>query len=160
MSHFVKKHPFVIVSSLINAVVLDLFSWVDVCQSSWLWWYNIHNFLTKWEAKSSLSRKVYSSGGPFNVRHQISYRRFHPQPTWSPPKSICQSPWIYSWNHQEDIGNGEDVLISGFGKFCVKEKNDRRGRNPQTGEDLMLGSRRVVGFKCSGKLRERMNGKG
>ena len=56
------------------------------------------------------------------------------------------------------LENNEDVLITGFGKFCVKEKKRRRGRNPATGEDLMLGSRRVVGFKCSGKLRERMNG--
>ena len=58
------------------------------------------------------------------------------------------------------LENGEDVLITGFGKFYVKEKRKRRGRNPQTGEDLMLGSRRVVRFKCSGKLRERMNGEG
>jgi integration host factor subunit alpha len=58
------------------------------------------------------------------------------------------------------LENGEDVLITGFGKFYVKEKRKRRGRNPATGEDLMLGSRRVVGFKCSGKLRERMNGEG
>ena len=56
------------------------------------------------------------------------------------------------------LENGEDVLITGFGKFYVKEKRGRRGRNPATGEDLMLGSRRVVGFKCSGKLRDRMNG--
>jgi integration host factor subunit alpha len=49
------------------------------------------------------------------------------------------------------------VLITGFGKFYVKEKRERRGRNPATGEDLMLESRRVVGFKCSDKLRERMN---
>jgi len=55
------------------------------------------------------------------------------------------------------LENGEDVLITGFGKFYVKEKRERRGRNPATGEDLMLGSRRVVGFKCSDKLRERMN---
>jgi len=55
------------------------------------------------------------------------------------------------------LENGEDVLITGFGKFYVKEKKERRGRNPATEEDLMLGSRRVVGFKCSGKLRERMN---
>jgi len=48
-------------------------------------------------------------------------------------------------------------MITGFGKFYVKEKGERRGRNPATGEDLMLGSRRVVGFKCSGKMRERMN---
>ncbi len=53
--------------------------------------------------------------------------------------------------------SGEDVLISGFGKFCVKEKKKRRGRNPATGEDMLLSPRRVVTFKCSGKLRERIN---
>ncbi len=58
---------------------------------------------------------------------------------------------------KETLENGEDVMITGFGKFYVKEKKERRGRNPATGKDLMLGSRRVVGFKCSGKLRERMN---
>jgi len=52
---------------------------------------------------------------------------------------------------------GEDILISGFGKFCVKEKRERRGRNPETGEDMMLAPRRVVTFKCSGKLRDRTN---
>jgi integration host factor subunit alpha len=58
------------------------------------------------------------------------------------------------------LANGEDVLISGFGKFCVKEKRERRGRNPQTGDDLILGSRRVVTFRCSGVLRQKMNGRG
>ena len=53
--------------------------------------------------------------------------------------------------------NGDDVLISGFGKFCIKEKKARRGRNPATGEDLTLDPRRVVTFKCSGKLREKIN---
>ena len=52
----------------------------------------------------------------------------------------------------------EDVLISGFGKFTVKTKGERRGRNPATGEDLMLEPRRVVTFKCSGKLRDTLNG--
>ena len=52
----------------------------------------------------------------------------------------------------------EDVLISGFGKFCVKEKAERRGRNPATGNALMLEPRKVVTFKCSGNLRERING--
>ena len=52
----------------------------------------------------------------------------------------------------------EDVLISGFGKFCVKEKAPRRGRNPATGTDMELWGRRVVTFKCSGKLREKING--
>jgi integration host factor subunit alpha len=54
--------------------------------------------------------------------------------------------------------NGEDVMISGFGKFCVKKKNERRGRNPATGEDLMLESRRVVVFRCSPVLRDKVNG--
>ena len=57
------------------------------------------------------------------------------------------------------LENGEDILISGFGKFSVKEKNERKGRNPQTREDLMLGERRVVRFRCSGRLRDKINGK-
>ena len=58
------------------------------------------------------------------------------------------------------LENGEDVLISGFGKFCVKEKSKRRGRNPQTGEDLMLGARRIVTFRCSSTLRDKINENG
>jgi len=54
---------------------------------------------------------------------------------------------------------GEDVLVSGFGKFCVKEKAERKGRNPATGEDAILPARRVVTFKCSGKLRDKVNGR-
>jgi integration host factor subunit alpha len=57
------------------------------------------------------------------------------------------------------LESGDDVLVSGFGKFCVKEKKARKGRNPATGEDLMLKPRRVVTFKWSGKLRERVDGK-
>jgi len=57
------------------------------------------------------------------------------------------------------LGSGEDVLISGFGKFCVKNKHDRRGRNPSTGEDMMLGARRAVTFKCSVPLKQKLNGK-
>ena len=57
------------------------------------------------------------------------------------------------------MGSGEDVLVSGFGKFCVKEKAERKGRNPATDVDLILPARRVVTFKCSGKLREKVNGK-
>jgi integration host factor subunit alpha len=56
------------------------------------------------------------------------------------------------------LASGEDVLISGFGKFCVNEKGSRKGRNPATGGDLMLKPRRVVTFKVSGKLREKLNG--
>lgn len=56
------------------------------------------------------------------------------------------------------LENSDDLLISGFGKFCVREKKQRRGRNPATGADLILRERRVVTFKCSGKLRDKMNG--
>ena len=56
-----------------------------------------------------------------------------------------------------NLEKGDDVLISGFGKFCVKGKNQRRGRNPATGQDLMLRERRVTTFKCSGKLRNKIN---
>jgi integration host factor subunit alpha len=55
------------------------------------------------------------------------------------------------------LASGEDVLISGFGKFCVKNKRERRGRNPATGEDMILAPRRVVTFRCSGKLRDKIN---
>ena len=55
------------------------------------------------------------------------------------------------------LESGEDVLLSGFGKFCVKQKETRRGRNPATGEAMMLAPRRVVTFKCSGKLRDKIN---
>jgi integration host factor subunit alpha len=56
------------------------------------------------------------------------------------------------------LASGEDVMISRFGKFCVKEKKERRGRNPATGNDLTLGERKVVIFRCSGVLREKING--
>jgi len=55
------------------------------------------------------------------------------------------------------LSAGEDVLISGFGKFCIKKKRERRGRNPATGKDMMLEARRVVTFKCSGQLRDKIN---
>jgi integration host factor subunit alpha len=59
---------------------------------------------------------------------------------------------------KHSLENGEDVLISGFGKFSVKEKHGRNGRNPQTGEPMILHPRKVVTFKCSGVLRVGMNG--
>ena len=58
---------------------------------------------------------------------------------------------------KDSLASGDDVLVSGFGKFCVREKAARKGRNPATGDDLMLRPRRVVTFKCSGKLRDRVN---
>ena len=55
--------------------------------------------------------------------------------------------------------SGEDILISGFGKFSVKNKSGRRGRNPATGENMMLSPRRIITFKCSGILRAKINRK-
>ena len=55
------------------------------------------------------------------------------------------------------LASGEDIMISGFGKFQVIEKAPRKGRNPATGDAMMLQKRRVVTFKCAGKLRDRMN---
>ncbi len=58
---------------------------------------------------------------------------------------------------KETLEDGENVLISGFGKFTIKDKKERRGRNPHTGEDLILAPRRVVTFKPSGVLRNKIN---
>ena len=58
---------------------------------------------------------------------------------------------------KKTLENGEGILISGFGKFLVKQKEERRGRNPQTTEDLQLRARRVVVFKTSGALRTKIN---
>jgi integration host factor subunit alpha len=55
------------------------------------------------------------------------------------------------------LESGDDVLISSFGKLCVKTKGERRGRNPATNEDMILRPRRVVTFRCSGKLRQKIN---
>jgi len=59
---------------------------------------------------------------------------------------------------KEALADGEDLLISGFGKFSVRQKNARRGRNPQTKENLILRARKVVVFKTSGVLRNLING--
>ena len=57
------------------------------------------------------------------------------------------------------LASGDDVMISNFGKFSVNEKKERKGRNPATGSDMILQARRVVTFRCSGKLRNKINGK-
>ena len=59
---------------------------------------------------------------------------------------------------KDTLADSDDILISGFGKFCVKEKAERKGRNPATGEDMMQPARRIVTFKYSGKLRDKING--
>jgi integration host factor subunit alpha len=60
---------------------------------------------------------------------------------------------------KKTLEDGEDVLITGFGKFCVKNKKQRKGRNPQTGGEMILAPRRVVTFQCSGILRKKINGR-
>ena len=60
---------------------------------------------------------------------------------------------------KKSLESGKDVLISGFGKLCVINKSERRGRNPQPGNDLILEARRIVMFKCSGVLKDKINGK-
>ncbi len=54
---------------------------------------------------------------------------------------------------KKTLESGEDVLVGGFGKFCVKERKERKGRNPATGDAMMLKPRKVVTFRCSGKWR-------
>jgi integration host factor subunit alpha len=56
------------------------------------------------------------------------------------------------------LASGEMLKISGFGNFVVKEKNDRRGRNPQTGEEITIEARRVLAFKPSTLLKMAING--
>jgi integration host factor subunit alpha len=58
---------------------------------------------------------------------------------------------------KKTLESGNDVMVSGFGKFKVREKKIRRGRNPATGQDLILEPRRVVTFHCSVKLRKKIN---
>ena len=59
---------------------------------------------------------------------------------------------------KQALESADDVLISGFGKVCIKEKGERRGRNPSTGEDMMMKPRKVVTFRWSRKLRGKLNG--
>lgn len=58
---------------------------------------------------------------------------------------------------KDSLASGETLKISGFGSFVVKQKSDRRGRNPQTGETITIGARRIIGFKPSVLLRQAVN---
>ena len=60
---------------------------------------------------------------------------------------------------KEPLGRGEDLKISGFGKFCIKKKKERLGRNPATNKPMVLSARKVIIFKCSGKLKKNINNK-
>jgi integration host factor subunit alpha len=58
---------------------------------------------------------------------------------------------------RQTLKSGDDVLISGFGKFCVKQKAERRRKNPSTGGGMLLRARRIVTFRTSGQLRKKIN---
>jgi integration host factor subunit alpha len=58
---------------------------------------------------------------------------------------------------KNSLESGEDIFNGGFGKFCVTEKKERKGLNPATRKSMMLNLRKTVTFKCSGKLREKVN---
>ena len=58
---------------------------------------------------------------------------------------------------KESLENGENVKLSDFGSFNVRDKRVRRGRNPQTGEEITITPRRVLTFKSSNVLREKLN---
>ncbi len=85
-------------------------------------------------------------------------------------KDLNQYKWLFKGDEaynvveslleiiKRSLESGEGIMISGFGKFFVKEKKKRRGRNPQTGEDMDLSARRVVQFKSSGVLKDKING--
>jgi integration host factor subunit alpha len=59
---------------------------------------------------------------------------------------------------KDSLAQGEKIKISGFGNFSVKEKKSRRGRNPQTGNEIEISARRVLTFKSSQVLRKALNG--
>ncbi|MEE8430551.1 MAG: integration host factor subunit alpha [Candidatus Desulfatibia sp.] len=93
-------------------------------------------------------RTAPTSSGEFKFKEQLGFSRGQSVETVEILLEIIK----------KTLESGEDILISGFGKFCVKEKAERRGRNPATGGDMMLPPRKVVTFKCSGKLRDKVNG--
>ena len=59
---------------------------------------------------------------------------------------------------KDTLHKGEKVKISGFGNFVVRKKNERNGRNPQTGEQIKITARRVITFKPSQVLKAMLNG--
>ena len=58
---------------------------------------------------------------------------------------------------KDNLTAGEKIKISGFGNFVVKEKKSRRGRNPQTGDEIAISARKVLTFKSSQVLRKALN---
>ena len=91
-----------------------------------------------------------TQNGPDQGRH---HRNIH-QELGFPQKKSTELVEQLIETIKSTLASGEDVLVSGFGKFCVNEKKERRGRNPATGDSMMLRPRRVVTFKCLGEIAE------
>ena len=109
--------------------------------------------------KSLSSRFTCTCGDAMTVTKDNLIQSLYDQCGLSRPTSKASIETLFELI-KKALESGDDVLISGFGKFFVRRKAPRRGRNPATGEDLTLGARTVVGFKCSGILKERVNGEG
>ena len=58
---------------------------------------------------------------------------------------------------KETLGRGEKIKISGFGNFVLRDKRERQGRNPQTGDPIVITERRVLNFKASQLLKQALN---
>ncbi len=82
----------------------------------------------------------------------------HPFMFWNSKKKTFDLVETLLEIMKRTLESGDDLLISNFGKFCVKEKKERKGRNPATGEDMIITPRRVVTFRCAGRLRDKING--
>ena len=89
--------------------------------------------------------------------HKSQFHRSDPKKNGYSRKQSSEITEILMEIIKKSLESGEDVMISGFGKFQVKTKKERRGRNPATGEDLTLPPRKVVTFKSSGRLRDHIN---
>ena len=74
------------------------------------------------------------------------------------PKSACSEYVDLVFElMKKTLADGQDVKIARFGKFSVRDKKDRKGRNPQTGEEIIISKRRVIAFSVSPTLRDAVN---
>jgi len=92
--------------------------------------------------------------GPCNDPHESQNRRSGCRTNRLHKDTICGNVETLLEHIKRFLESGENVLVSSFGKFCVKTKHERRGRNPSTGEHMMLEPRKVVTYRCSRHLRD------
>jgi len=85
---------------------------------------------------------------------QDVYEKLEPRISKTDPARIVEAVFAII---KDNLTAGEKIKISGFGNFVVKEKKSRRGRNPQTGDEIAISARRVLTFKSSQVLRKALN---